>query len=557
MSESSESSFIEEEDGVNVVHGNMKVDGNLEVESQLSAKELKVMGENFLPIMATSGEHISFKKSCEFKDDVQFTNGRTVIGLENRYSSAYVGTETLQAGQRLVVGDSLFKITADERKIIADTFKMTLARLDVDNLVSKKEYANSIEAKKVKVTEEFIGQNIFADTIKTNNLYLENVSGLNLQASSTMKTTDLLVGGTATIENDISILGTGVGPNGSALVVNGGAIVANKGIVSHTRNNRFQTMQIMGSGTDHDICFRVDRNVDSLFEGDVTIESSRLVLDKSKLVTDNVIVSPLNEVKDDEPLSGVMLTTSGDWETYRDEMTTEVSAVEAPSLDDDYDPVAEVQASMERTATNYEKAHENIKSLISPIQYINEQRDKNIPKKFLVKNGVYRIDNTGNALLKNVVAEKGTFSQLDAYKFNVNRLHVDKLVTTSVASNVVDTDNLLKSRGIAEFDGAVNSKADIFIEDGSKVNVASGTKVTFETGSQLTLRNGAKFEMGSDTKVKMSGDMELDLAKLVFFDSTTNRRYKISFVDAPSCEGSQLLMTYERLPDATSEEIAE
>jgi hypothetical protein len=95
MSESSESSFIEEEDGVNVVHGNMKVDGNLEVESQLSAKELKIMGENFTSILTTSGEYISFKKSCEFKDAAQFTNGRTVIGLENRYNSAYVGTETI------------------------------------------------------------------------------------------------------------------------------------------------------------------------------------------------------------------------------------------------------------------------------------------------------------------------------------------------------------------------------------------------------------------------------------------------------------------------------
>lgn len=96
MSETSESSFIEEEEGgTNVVHGNMKVDGNLEVESQLSTKELKVIGENFLPIMATSGEYISFKKSCEFEDSAQFANGRTMIGIETTYNSAYVGTETI------------------------------------------------------------------------------------------------------------------------------------------------------------------------------------------------------------------------------------------------------------------------------------------------------------------------------------------------------------------------------------------------------------------------------------------------------------------------------
>jgi hypothetical protein len=95
MSESSENSFIEEENGMNVVHGNMKVDGNLAVESQVSTRELKVMGENLLPIMTTSGDYISFKKSCEFKDSVQFSNGRTMIGKETTYNSAYVGTETL------------------------------------------------------------------------------------------------------------------------------------------------------------------------------------------------------------------------------------------------------------------------------------------------------------------------------------------------------------------------------------------------------------------------------------------------------------------------------
>ena len=160
-----------------------------------------------------------------------------------------------------------------------------------------------------------------------------------------------------------------------------------------------------------------------------------------------------------------------------------------------------------------------------------------------------------------MVAEQGTFSELNAYKFNVNRFSVDKIVTTSVASNVVDTDNLLKSRGIAEFDGSVNSKADIFIEEGSKVNVASGTKVVFESGSQLKLGEGAKFEMGSNTSMKMAGDMELDLAKLVFVDSRTNRRYKIAFEDVPTCGGgNEVMMTYERLPDVeetTDETTAE
>jgi hypothetical protein len=201
------------------------------------------------------------------------------------------------------------KIDAATRKLIADTFSMSLARLDVGNLVSKNEYADSVEAKKVKVTEELIGQNIFADTFKTNKLFLDSIGSRSLQTSENMITKDLIVGGTAKIENDLTIVGKGVGPNGAALTVNGGALIANYGIISHTRKNEFQCLEIMGSGTQHDVCFKVDRNVDSLFEGDVTVEGSRLILDNSKLVTDNIVVTPLSEVREDEPLSGVMLTT--------------------------------------------------------------------------------------------------------------------------------------------------------------------------------------------------------------------------------------------------------
>lgn len=204
-----------------------------------------------------------------------------------------------------MVGDSLFKITADTRRIIADTFRMTLARLDVDSLFAKRQLSESIESSKVKVTGELIGQNIYADTIKTNKLLLDSIGSRNLQTSETMTARDLIVGGSAKIENDLTIVGTGVGPNGAALTVNGGEIVANWGIVSHTGNNRFQTMEIMGGGTAHDICLHVDRDVDSLFEGDVTVQGSKLILDDSRLVTDNVIVTSLGEMKADAPASGV------------------------------------------------------------------------------------------------------------------------------------------------------------------------------------------------------------------------------------------------------------
>jgi hypothetical protein len=181
-----------------------------------------------------------------------------------------------------------------------------------------------------------------------------------------------------------------------------------------------------------------------------------------------------------------------------------------------------------------------------------ENSDPNVPKRFAVKNGVYRLDSNGNALIKNLVAEKGKFSELEAYKFNINKLNVDKLVTTSVASNVVDTDNVLKSRGLAEFDGTVNVGANVFVEDGAKVNMANGTKMTLQSGASLELKDGAIFKMGNNTSVKMSGDIELDVNKLVFVDSKTGGKWKLVFRQAVGCEGTGTVVEYVQVNDEGS-----
>ena len=181
-----------------------------------------------------------------------------------------------------------------------------------------------------------------------------------------------------------------------------------------------------------------------------------------------------------------------------------------------------------------------------------ENADANVPKRFVVKNGIYRADSNGNVLTKNLIAEKGRFSELEAYKFNINKLNVDKLVTTSVASNVVDTDNLLKSRGLAEFDGTVNVGANVFVEDGAKVNMANGTKTTFQSGSMLELKDGSIFKMGNNTSVKMSGDIELDVNKLVFVDSKTGNKWKLVFRQAVGREGTGTVVEYVQVTDEGS-----
>jgi len=281
-----------QEDGITIVPGGMKVEGNLEVSNQTTTKGLKVADTTGKTVMLTDGAVISFRKACEFQDSVKFNGGKTIIGIETTYNSAYVGSTTIQAGSRLVVGDSLLKITASDRKILADTFRMTLSKLKVGDVVSKTDTSDLVVAKNVKVSGEFIGNSVYADTIKTNSLYLESISGINLKAADSLTTKDLIVGGNAVVQNDITIRGIGV--TGAALTVNGGQIIANKGISSHTRNNLFQCLKITGSGADNDVCFKVDRGVGSLFEGDVTVQNSSLVLDQSRLITDDITVASMN-----------------------------------------------------------------------------------------------------------------------------------------------------------------------------------------------------------------------------------------------------------------------
>lgn len=230
---------------------------------------------------------------------------------------------------------------------------------------------------------------------------------------------------------------------------------------------------------------------------------------------------------------------------------------ESESTTQGYDPYNTVSQAIARNKANYERARLNVKKLVNPIEYAMANSDPNVPKRFAVKTGIYRADSNGNMLIRNLVSQRGKFSELEAYNFNINKLNVDKLVTTSVAANVVDTDNVLKSRGLAEFDGTMNIGANVFIEPNAKVNMASNSKMTFDTGSSLELRDGATFKMGSNTSVKMTGDIELDVSKLVFVDSKTGGKWKLVFRDAVGMEGTGTVVEYVKVTEDSTNSISQ
>ena len=445
----------------------------------------------------------------------------------------------------MILGDSAAKWDVDSRKVIADTFTMSLKKLVVDDIAAKKVASNVVTADTLKATSEIIGQTVFADTVKTNNLFMDTMASLNMRVDKTLTVKDIIA---KYIQVKQSVVIDGTGVNGAALTVNGGEIVANRGIVSHTVNNRFQTMEIMGGGTASPAyCFIVDRGVNSLFQGNVTIEGedSKLILDGSTLATDNVLVTPISYItsfSQSTNTKGVQLTTQQNWDEYVDDMVEEYD--DQANASPDYDPYQTVADAMERNRVNYENAQERVKTLVNPISYAMEHSNPNVPKRFVVKDGIYRLDSNGNTLSKNLVCEQGKFSKLEAYEFNINNINIDKVVTTSVASNVVDTDNLLKSRGLAEFDGSVHVGGDVFMEDGSKTNVADGAKVTFHEGSVLDMKNGSTLNMGVNTTVRMSGDIEIDVNKLMFVDSKTGIKCRLVIRKAVGTEGTGVVVEY-------------
>ena len=246
--------------------------------------------------------------------------------------------------------------------------------------------------------------------------------------SSSLSTRNLSTTGSASIGTSLVVNGADIGD--VALTVNGGTIVSTRGITSYSRNNKFQALEITGSGT---CCnrpsFKVDSGVDSLFLGDVVISGndSKLIMDGSTIASDNIVVTPISQ--SNAPSTGIQLTTNQNWDDYMDAMVLEDEASESASSG--YDPYASVHDAIERNRTNYENARLVVQQLVNPISYAMENADANVPKRFAIKNGIYRVDSNGNALLKNLVSEKGKFSELEAYKFNINKMNVDKLVLST------------------------------------------------------------------------------------------------------------------------------
>ena len=70
---------------------------------------------------------------------------------------------------------------------------------------------------------------------------------------------------------------------------------------------------------------------------------AKLILDNTKLVSDEILVMPLEYSGSDDYTSGIQMTTNPNWSTYQDSMVQEVEAEEGAQNSEEYDPYASVE----------------------------------------------------------------------------------------------------------------------------------------------------------------------------------------------------------------------
>ena len=86
---SDESHFLTEYNPT--IHGSATIEGNLDVQEQTTTNELSVVS-NGTSVMFADSTGVSFQKIATFVKGAQFNNGKTIIGTETTYNSAYVGS---------------------------------------------------------------------------------------------------------------------------------------------------------------------------------------------------------------------------------------------------------------------------------------------------------------------------------------------------------------------------------------------------------------------------------------------------------------------------------
>ena len=552
-------------DGSAIIGGSLDVNGAVEILGALNAHG--GISFNNVAFIRDGGDFVvngtlTCTKGANFGHE-------SVIGTDcwledihgNDIVEGVISAQNLRAANRIFCGDSPFEVNAISRKVLADTFEATFAKVVTAQLKATNASIGTLNIadglfKKFKATDAEVTGVLSANEIQVQ----------SFTAISEFFTKGLTVDGSATVSGGITI--NGAGRNEGALVVNNFPAVFNHGVrVYHKAGVVSQTMSVIGTtdteGTGDEetaankYAFTTAIGVRSKFQGDVLVQDSNVVLDNSVLLAEKVLVTPISIPVDNA--NTLQILKSGDGfdvhaegqMTYATETVDDDDIAGCRTADEIRSRAAQPYVGRAVDVTSPANALANARARAKELSARKQARAMSVAamtKAFSVKsaNAEYRLDAGGNILLKKAIVEQVQASRLSANEivadtFRTNNFQMDNVAVEGVvtAKEGASIGNAEDNTGMSEVYGEVYNYAANVHKDDSTVEFRDQATQKFTDNTTLKVADGAAFVVDDGACASLHGQVEIDLSKLVLFNSVTGRRYHLVLRDAIDQEGDE------------------
>lgn len=556
-------------DGSALVGGNLNVNGAVQIVGALNA----IGGISFNDVAFIRGDGdfvvngtLTTSKGAVFgNDSVIGTDYFGVVDHSDReLLEGVISAQNLRAANRLLVGDSPFEVNALSRTVLADQFAAIFAKVTTSKLVAANSELATVKAENVAVTELLEATKAKFDLLHANEIQVQSFT-----ATAEFATKGLVVDGSATISGGLTINGSG--RTEGALVVNNYPAVFNWGVYVHHKNGvSTQTLTVIGTtdteGTGQEetqankYAFNTAIGVRSKFQGQVDVVDAKLVLSNSPLVAEKILVTPVSIPV--EHADTLEILKSGDgFDVYAEGQLTydaTTAATDDETAGTAYRTSGEIQA---RGAQPYVGRAVDI---TSPADVLANAKARSrvllarkqaravsvadMTKAFRVKTGdaMYRLDAGGNILMKKAIVEQVQASKLAAHEivadtFRTNNFQMENVAVEGVvtAKEGASIGNAEDNTGTSEVFGEVFNYAHITNKDDACVEFVDQSTQKFNDGTTLKVAGGASLIVDDGAYTSLHGEVELDMTKLVLFNSVTGRRYRLILRDAVDQEGDE------------------
>lgn len=555
------------------IGGNLNVNGSVQVMGTVIAKG--GISLNDVAMVREEGDFLvkgvlTCMKGANFGHETIITSQYFGDVLEG-----VISANNIRATNRLIVGDSPFEINSAERRVKGDTFSAYFRNVIADRVNAARSQIQSLN-----VTEKAEISNADIATASVNIMTANEIQVQSFTATAQFFTRGLTVDGSATVTGGVTINGAGM--KEGALVVSGYPAVFNNGIKVYSKEGALvQTLNIIGTvdTTGHDnaetnedlYAFNTAIGVRAKFQGDVDICDSDLTVDNGAILAEKIVLQPISVVEQD--CSTLTLLKSGDgWDKHVDKNVAYPEADTDVSDEDDIhvDTVEEVE---QRAAEPWVGHAVDITSERNALALARERKAKllstrkaraysiaQMARAFQIKATApeYRIDAGGNILAKNAVIQnvrtsKATIHEVVADTIRTNNF---EMANVAVVGRVQTQEGLTISGGSSELKGHIVDYSTTTHRADSSHEFREQATATFHKGSTLKIADGGALITDDDAAVSLHGEIEIDLAKLVLYNSINGRRYQLILRDAVDEEGDEpgdIAMQFNEIKDADEE----